>query len=661
MLGLRKSKLALFVGTSFLISQLPVYAQEEDSSFRSRVRQAFDQDTATVNEADVTKDFLQRTYEARDPNLDTEIPEISQRNQGPRITVKEFKFHRLEEYPEYGIDRETVEKMAENLRIKYMKEDKILSSGYTIENLEELALLLDGMGAQFNPGALGPSELKKLISVIEKQNKERGISYADLEEIAAELTNFYRRQGLFLAQVQIPAQEVENGIVTLTVQEGLLGQVAVEDTKEYTLNQLVEPFEEQRGKLVNHQSIEEGLYLLNDLPGLNVTGYFSAGENPGETKLNLKVRDANRWKTSFRADNHGSAYTGDQRFYTTIDWLNPLGFGDALTIGYLKSTNVTNYESNFGSDLGQFRYSFPLFGPRTRVQISVDHNEFILKNIEDPDDFLNKLDIHGNNKSYALTTEHKFRRSRDFNLTGSFSLTEKKSNLLAITKFDEPGDHVYGTEVGLYFDHLSSGAIPMLNILSTNIQYGEHQRELEESLQQARGDNFTKFSLNGSSLLFLPMPFSKDQSRLILKARAQFSDNALPAFEQLSLGGANGVRAFDVRDFSADTAGLLSAEWYMTFPEAVNPVLFGQQLNDMLQIALFTDFGYGIVNNYKSGKEDDWGRFAGGGMLFKFNWNEFFASKVSVAWPIKTGSSIEGTGTDMDEPMLFADFSIFYN
>ncbi|WP_444923641.1 ShlB/FhaC/HecB family hemolysin secretion/activation protein [Microbulbifer sp. DLAB2-AF] len=661
MLGLGKSKLALFIGVGFLLSNLPVYAQDEGSSFRSRVRQAFDQNTPTVNEADVTKDFLQRTYEAEDPNLNTEIPEISQRNQGPRITVKEFQFHRLEEYPEFGIEREVIEEMAEKLRVKFMKEDKILASGYTVDNLEELAILLGNMQAQFNPGGLGPAELKKLVSVIEKQNKERGLSYADLEEIAAELTNFYRRQGLFLAQVQIPAQDVEDGVVTLTVQEGLLGQVAAEDNNKYALEQLAKPFEEQKGKLVNHDNIEEGLYLLNDLPGLNVTGYFSAGENPGETKLNLKVRDASSWKTSFRADNHGSAYTGDQRFYTTVDWLNPLGIGDALTIGYLKSTNVTDFDSNFGSDLGQLRYSLPLFGPRTRLQLSTDYNDFVLRDVEDPDNPLNVLDIHGDNTSYALTVDHKFRRSRDFNLTGSFGLTEKKSNLRAITQFDEPGDHVYGGELGFYMDHLSSGSIPMLNILSTSVQYGEHQRELEEDLQAARGDHFAKISLNSSSLLFLPMPFTEDQSRLIIKSRVQHSDNPLPAFEQMSLGGANGVRAFDVRDFSADRAGLLSAEWYPSFPEVVNPILFGQRLNDIVQIALFADVGYGIVNNYKDGKEDDWARLAGGGLLFKFSWNEFFSSKVSVGWPIEKDSSIEGTGEDIDQPMVYADFSIFYN
>ncbi|WP_413664129.1 ShlB/FhaC/HecB family hemolysin secretion/activation protein [Microbulbifer sp. CNSA002] len=645
--------MALFVGAGFLVSQVPAFAQEDGSSFRNRVREAFNQDTSTINEVDVTQDFLQRTYEAEDPNLNTEIPEISQRNQGPRITVKEFKFHRLEEYPEFGISRETVEEMAEELRAKFMKEDQILASGYTVDNLEELAILLGNMNAQFNPGGLGPAELKKLVSVIEKQNKERGLSYGDLEEIAAELTSFYRRQGLFLAQVQIPAQDVENGVVTLTVQEGLLGQVVAEDNEEYTDEKLAEPFEDQRGHLVNHENIEEGLYLLNDLPGLNVTGYFSAGDNPGETKLNLKVRESDSWRASFRADNHGSLYTGSERVYATVDWLNPLGIGDALTLGYLKSNPGSN--SYYGSDLGQFRYSFPLFGPRTRLEISADHNEFNLFDEEDDDNVINLLEISGVNKSYALSLDHKFRRSRDFNFTGSFGLTEKKSDLEGIIEFTS--DHVYGGEVGVYMDSLSNGFLSMLNILSATAQYGEHQNTVEEG----RGDEFNKLAINTSSLIFLPMPFTDDHSRLIVKGRAQYSESSLPGFEQLSLGGANGVRAFSARDFSADMGAVVSAEWYVNFPEFMNPILFNQRLNDIFQVALIADVGYGYVNNYEDSLEDDWARFSGGGMLFKMNWSDSFSSKVSVAWPIMSSSSITNIAIGKDEPTVYADFSVFYN
>ncbi|WP_346838563.1 ShlB/FhaC/HecB family hemolysin secretion/activation protein [Microbulbifer sp. SAOS-129_SWC] len=645
------------VTASLLFVPAWAYCQQDDSSFRSRVRAAFDQNSATIDDTDVTQDFLRRTREAEDPNLNTDIPQVSQRNQGPRITVKKFQFLRLHEYPQYGIERKSVEKLAEQLRVKFMKEDKILANGYTKQNLVELASLLDSMNTRFNPEGLTASDLHKLVGVIEKQNAERGLSYGDLEEIAAELTRYYRQHGLFLAQVQIPAQEVENGVVTLTVQEGLLGQVAAEGNQKYSLAQLSEPFEDQRGKLVSHEKIEEGLYLLNDLPSLNITGYFSAGDKPGETKLNLKVRDESAWKMVTRFDNHGSTFTGDQRAYTSVDWLNPTGIGDALTIGYLKSSNAGNLGSDFGSDLGQFRYSLPLFGARTRLHFSADYNTFSLHDTDNKDNVINLLDISGVNESYGISVDRKFRRSRDFNLTGSFGITDKKSDLQAIIELPDPGDHVYGGELGLYVDSLSSGAVPMLNILNTKLQYGEHQNPVDP----LRGEEFTKFAADTSSLLFIPLPYTDAKSRLILKSRWQYSESSLPAFEQFSLGGANGVRAFDARDFSADRAALLSAEWYFDFPESINPTLFGSRLSDLMQVALIADGGYGVVNNYEEGVHDDWATFSGAGVLFKLSWAEAFASQISVEWPTMSKSSIEGTGDDPDSPAIYADFSFFFH
>jgi len=636
-----------------LVFSTAVPAQDSESSFRSRVRAAFDQDLPTVNDADMSEEFKKRAEQARDPNLDTDIPEVSGRDLGPRITVTEFKFHRLEEFPEFGIDRATIEGMAEDLRIKFMKEDQVVAAGYTVENLKELALLLDGMGARYAPENLGPRELQKLVNVIERQNAQRGLTYADLEEIAADITRYYREQGLFLAQVQIPAQEVKDGVVTLTVQEGILGQVEVHDNQKYSVQQLASAFDSQRGALVNHDAIEESLYLLNDLPSLNITGYFSPGDNPGETRLNLKVRDESSWQLVSRMDNHGSLFTGDNRVFTSFDWLNPLGFGDALTIGYLKSSGDNDWSSDLGSDLGQFRYSFPLFGPRTRLQLSADYNEFTVFDAENRRNQINFLDIQGVNQTYALTVDHKFRRSRDFNITGSFSATEKKSEITA--RIELPADHVVGGELGLYIDKLSSGSIPMLNMVNAKFQYGNFQSFVEPE----RGDEFEKVAADTSSLLFLPMPFGDEKSRLILRSRWQYSENTLPSFEQFSLGGANGVRAFDVRDFSADQAGLLSAEWYFPLPDAMNPRVFASRVGDIVQMALIADAGYGVVNNYETEVENDWAALSGAGLLFKFGWSDSWTSQVSVAWPTMSKSSVEGTGDDADDPTIYADFSYF--
>ncbi|WP_460803918.1 ShlB/FhaC/HecB family hemolysin secretion/activation protein [Microbulbifer agarilyticus] len=641
------------VGAVFTASE--AVAQQDDSGFRSRVQQAFEQDVPNVGDEDVAREFERRAREARDPNLDTDIPEVSGRELGPRISVKSIQFHRLKEYPEYGIERAAIEEKAEALRIRYMQEDKLVAGGFTIDELTELGQVLEGMGARFGAQNLGPRELRRLVNTIQRQNAERGLTYADLEDIAAELTRFYRQSGLFLAQVQIPAQEVKDGVVIFSVQEGVLGQVDVHDNNRYSEKRLANVFKSQKGELVNHQSIEEGLYLLNDLPALNVTGYFSPGDNPGETRLNLKVRDEGGWRLVTRMDNHGSAFTGRDRVFTSVDWFNPLGIGDELTVGYLRSYADNNFGYDFGSHLGQFKYSLPLLGPRTRAQFSVDYNDFVLNNSEDPDSFINLLEISGINETYALNVEHKFRRSRDFNITGSVAATDKKSKIGSVIPLPDSGDHVIGGEVGFYMDALSGGRIPMLNVINAKTQFGQFQN----SVNAARGDEFVKFAAETSSLLFLPMPFADVQSRLILKSRWQYSESALPAFEQFSLGGANGVRAFDVRDFSSDQAGLITAEWYPGIPSVLNPRIFGNRLSDMVQVALIADAGYGVVENYEPMVENDWAALSGAGLLFKFNWGENWASQLSLAWPTMSQSSIDGTGDDAKEPRIYADFSYF--
>lgn len=638
----------VFIGCVSSSAVVQAQASDGESSFRSSVRSAFENDVTPIAEQDVTKEFLLRTIETNDPQLNTEIPAQSMRAEGPRITVKKFVYIRLEEFPELGITKADVEAVTEKLRREYMKEDQELAHGFTQDNLVELASYLEEIGAREMPEQVTPKNLQRLVNIVKQQNADRGMSYADIEEIAAEVTAYYRRKGLFLAQVQIPAQDVEDGVVALTVQEGVLGKVVAHDQIHYEQETLAEPFEGNMGELVNHAGVEEGLYLLNDLPGLAVTGYFTPGDNAGETALNLKVREERRWKLALRADNHGSTFTGDKRTYALLDALNPLGYGDTLTLGFLKSHTPGN------SNLGQVRYSFPVFSPRTRFELSADYNQFKLT--DDGEEIINRLELTGVNKTYAASVDHKWRRSRDFNLSSGFSLTDKETDMDSVVETYRGGDHVRGAELGFYVDALGTNT-QMLNIANVKLQYGQHQNDVVEE----RGDDFYKFALDTNSLFFVPLPFTDLSSRLVLKSRWQYSDSLLPAFEQLSLGGANGVRAYSVRDYSADQAALISGEWYFNFPEVLNPTIAtGTRLNDVLQFGLLADAGYGSVVNFSEDKSDSWARLAGAGVIMKFSWEEAFAAQLSISHPLMSESSVEGLGDDAKSAQVFADFTFFF-
>lgn len=603
------------------------------------------------SQSDVTREYLYRTVEDNAPVLDTDIPEKNSRIDGPRITVKKFNFHRLQDFPDYGITKEDVETYAENLRIKYMKEDQIFASGYTRENLEELAAYLDKVGARQSVSNLNAENLQQLIEIIKQQNEERGISYADLEEITNELTRYYRQHGLFLAQVKIPQQEVKNGEITLTIQEGVLGKVVVEDNKNYGSEVLSEPFSNDVGSLVSHEDMEEGLYLLNDMPGLDVTGYFTAGDAPGETALNLRVRNEKSWNMAVRADNHGSRFTGDKRGYVVGEWLNPLGRGDRLTLGYLKSADPGN------TDLYQASYSIPLWSARTRLTLSAERNEFELTDVDgDSNSVINQLQMEGFNEAYSVGLEQKFYRSRDFNFSAGIDYTDKRTEITSVDAVFDQAEHVKGGEISFYVDDLAE-SIRMFNVANIRLGYGKHQLDVPEE----RGDDFEKFSMDTSSLFFVPLPFTDAESRLIVKSRWQYSEQSLPSFEQISLGGASSVRGFTVRDFSADQVGLLSAEWYFDLPQFMNfEVYDGHYFNDLLQFGLIADSGYGSLVNFEEGYNDSWAYLSSFGMIFKVNWGEAFASQFTFSRPSSSKSSVEGIGDDAKSLQVYADFTFYF-
>jgi len=565
-----------------------------------------------------------------------DIPPVRDRQLGPRIAVTAIHFDQLPVYPERGITAEAVQAMAEKLRRHYTHEDELFASGFTRGELEELARQLQEMGAGDNPDAIGAEQVAQLTDTLRRQKRERGLSYADLDDIANQVTRFYREHGLILAKAYIPAQKVENGTVTLKVLEGELGKVVVQGNKKYSEERLREPFEQQIGKAVDSRRIEETLYLLNDYPGLNTYGFFSAGSEPGTTDLNLQVRQEKPLRFTLRGDNYGSRFTGDQRMFGMLDWFNPLGIGDQLSVGWLQS------RSPVSSRLGVFNYSLPVFSPRTRLSLSYDHNDF---SFDRSSEELRVLGVSGTNTNLTLALEHQLVRSRASNLSLGVALADKKTTLDSLVDLPGADEHVRSIELRANADHLSD-RYRLLNMAALALQYGKFQ----DAVVEGRDDQYYKLALDTSSLKFMRLPYTDLDTRLLLRTKLRYSRSALPAFEQLSLGGADGVRAFTVSDFSADTAAQVTAEWYWPLPG-------GPKINNLFQFGLFNDTAYGVQNSTQGTDGDKWAYFSGFGVLLKFAWNDWFSAQLSVAHPSTSKSNLEGAGEDAKSAQSFLSFT----
>ena len=638
---------------------------------------------------------------------DIDVPAVRDRAEGPSIEVTEFRFDAVPEFPDLGITRQSVEVEAEKLRRQFTEKPNQLDSGFTpaelnviAERLPEIRLPDDVNGsyaqadleeigdyilsisqgrqrkkvsdyevkglarlvadlvaeqevvAEVDLSVLDASLMTDLIAVIRRQRAERGLSYSELEEVAAAITRFYRSRGVFLAQAYIPVQTVDAGVVTLSVLEGKLGTVVVKANKKYSAELLAKSFDGMLGMGVRAKSIEEELYLLNDYPGLGVYGFFAAGESFGETALNLQVNEEKSWRVTVKADNHGSRFTGDNRLYTAVDWLNPTGAGDQLTLGYLKSWDPLN------SDVALFQYRLPLFSNRTQVYVAADKNEFTVEDPSDPT--IQQLELQGTNTNFRVGLDQHLVRTRQFSLTLGGALTDKKTEFESSTTDLSDlgvGAHVQGTEININFSTVSE-YWKLLNMGYVTLQYGDHK----ENSELRSDDGFYKFAMDYSLLKFFNIPFTSTESRFIVRSKLRYSESDLPAFEQLPLGGADAVRAFTVSEFSADQAAYLGAEWYVDMPRALNTEIFdGTTLNDLMEVALFVDGAYGSVNEKVSKASDTWANMAGVGLLFKFNWKSRIGAELSFSKPVSSKSGAENFGNDADSIQTYLKVTFMYD
>ena len=74
---------------------------------------------------------------------------------------------------------------------------------------------------------------EELEALLAQKQSERpdGFTVGHLQEVAVEVTRYYRSKGLILAQAFVPVQTVSDGVVEIEVMEGRLGEVLTEGTE----------------------------------------------------------------------------------------------------------------------------------------------------------------------------------------------------------------------------------------------------------------------------------------------------------------------------------------------------------------------------------------------------------------------------------------------
>jgi hemolysin activation/secretion protein len=139
----------------------------------------------------------------------------------------------------------------------------------------------------------------------------KDVSLSDILDVAAAIENEYRRAGYILVRAFVPPQRVADGIFTINVVEGFIANISVEGGKPRTRDRIrayLEPA--QASKPLQLRTIEQGLLLANDLPGVTAAGVLRPSPSTqGASELVVTVPD-NPLSALFSLDNRGSRFSG---------------------------------------------------------------------------------------------------------------------------------------------------------------------------------------------------------------------------------------------------------------------------------------------------------------------------------------------------------------
>ena len=395
----------------------------------------------------------------------------------------------------------------------------------------------------------------------------RSFTLAELQHRIQRIGDYYQNMGYPVARAVLPAQDIRDGVVEVLVLEGRIGMVSFENQSLIDDAALARLFgAPPSGSVVSAPELERRLLLLGDTPGSSRAGaVLQPGSRTGETDVRVQVDGAERVVAQLDLDNHGNRYTGYWRVGAQAEINSPLGLGDRLQLRGMTTDEALRY-LRLGYRIPVAQAGWTVGAAWSQVNYSLGREYAALQ-------------ARGWARTASVDTSYALVRSAAHSLTASVgwdhktfedrievltpaSVTGKSSHLLGLSLngFGSTAAHSYA-----YTGIWSHGQLKLPTAA---------QISADEAGPRTRG-HFNKFVLTANVTLPLQQGWSLYGSGYLQQASRN-----LDASEKLSLGGANGVRAYPQGEATGDVGQLA------TFELRYNPAL------SPMQLAGFVDAGH---------------------------------------------------------------------
>jgi hemolysin activation/secretion protein len=384
------------------------------------------------------------------------------------------------------------------------------------------------------------------------------ISLKDVYAIAATLTAKYRNDGYILTQVIVPPQTIADGTVKLRVVEGRINQIKVDGpgaqgTNADIINLYVSRLKSQN--VLNNQSLERTILLINDLPGVTAKSVLSPSTTTdGASDLTIFV-DRKAADANVKVDNFGSRFLGRWEALAGASLNSALGYNERISAQMAYAPSDQGFEPELL--YGELSSSVPVGAYGTSLEFNIG------KSRTEPGNFLDQFNVKGTSYFTGMKVQQPIIRTRALNVSSSLGLdrksTKTKSNV-DTNKDDDLTSLRLGGHVDV-IDTLFSAAVTSANIeISHGLTILGASETGDPDLSRPDADvTYTKFTGNLTRLERIANDIALQTS-----IKGQLSNAALLSAEEFGLGGMNSIgRGYDPSEITGDDgiAGSMELQW----------------------------------------------------------------------------------------------------
>jgi hemolysin activation/secretion protein/cell division septation protein DedD len=442
-----------------------------------------------------------------------------------------------------------------------------------------------------------------------------------LRSMAAKIEEYYHVNRYFVTLVYLPAQDILDGVVTLTVVEGRYGTITLHNRSTLSDNLAYSLLSGlNSGDVIASATLEHRLLLLSDLPGVEVTSTLVPGTSSGASDLIVAVTPGQKITGEVDADNAGNRYTGMYRVGAIVNLNNPAGFGDvaslrALTAGPGLNYARASYQAQTGKATIGIAYSIlgyelgkeftPLKATGT-AQIMSIFGSFPL--------------IRSRTVNLAIQLSYDDKTFQD-RVDAPSTVTDKGANVLMIALHGTQRDTFAGGGQSGYSLTWSTGSIDIRTPAAHSY----------DAVTAHSNGPYNKIAYSLMRLQNVTRFFS-----LYAAITGQFAMKNLDVSEKMALGGMYAVRAYPEGEAYADQGHVLTLEARLRLP------LFSENHTSQMHLIGLVDAGSVIINKNPWTTEPNSRTLSGAGIGLTWEAYRDFSVKAYYARKIGTEAATSG-------------------